>query len=266
MDMASKNRKQIETFLVAFLAKGGTVAQAVLQTGRSESTIYRYLRQPDFQARIQAVQDETLQRAAAALTAAIQGGIHSLVALQHKDTLPSVRRAAARDILEVGLRLRATAELEKRLLALENRTANPDVSMVPGTGQALPPPVPPPAVKRRRRGDNILMIALASGDLVSQGASKASMSERTAYRRLQDPVFRKGMEALRAETVQRGAAVLIAATILAVKTLIELQDASIPACTRRRAARDILEMSEQMRQATFLEKRLRALEEYTVAG
>jgi hypothetical protein len=33
-----------------------------------------------------------------------------------------------------------------------------------------------------------------------------------------------------------------------------------PAATRHRAARDILELSEQLRQATVLEKRLAALE------
>ena len=253
--MATKNRKQVETLLVAALAKGATVAQAALSNGVSERTVYRRLQQPDFQARIQAVQDETLQRAAAVLTAAAQEGIHSLVALQDKATPPSVRRAAARDILEMGLRLRETADLEKRLVALENRAVDPGVSSF----QAGPTP-PPPTGKRRSRGDSTLQIALAAGATVSQAAGKAGLSERTVYRRLQDPTFHQRIDALRADMVQRAAAVLIAATLLAVKTLIELQDPKTPAFARRRAARDILEMSERLRQATFVEKRLVALE------
>jgi hypothetical protein len=70
--MTTKNRKQADTLLVAAVAKGATVAQAGLQAGVNERTVYRRLRQPEFQARIQAVQDETLQRTAAVLTAAVQ--------------------------------------------------------------------------------------------------------------------------------------------------------------------------------------------------
>ena len=86
--MATNNKKQVETLLVTALAKGATVAQAALQAGVSERTVYRRLQQPEFQARIDALQDEMLQRAAAVLTAAAQEGIHSLVALQDPSTPP----------------------------------------------------------------------------------------------------------------------------------------------------------------------------------
>ena len=110
--MGSKNNKQLETLLVTVLAKGATVAQAARQAGVSERTVYRRRQQPEFQARIDALQDETLQRVADLLTKAAQEGIHSLVALQDKTTPPNVRRAAARDILDLGPRLRADAALE----------------------------------------------------------------------------------------------------------------------------------------------------------
>ena len=61
-------------------------------------------------------------------------------------------------------------------------------------------------------------------------------------------------------TQQRSAALLIAAALLATKTLIELQDASVPASVRRRASRDIIEMGRKLREITILEKRLAALE------
>ena len=237
------------------LANGALVNQAALKAGVSERTVYHRLQQPEFQARIQAFQDETLQRAAAVLTAAAQEGIHSLVALQDRSTPPNVRRAAARDILDMGLRLRENADLEKRLLALENRAAGRSAASVP----AGPTP-PSPKAKRARRGDHILLPALASGATVAQAAAKASLSERTVYRRLQDPAFHQRIEALRADMVQRAAALLIAATLLASKTLIDLQNPATPAAVRRRAARDVIEMSQKLRQATVVEKRLAALE------
>ena len=99
--------QQIEALLITVLAKGATVAQAARQAGVSERTVYRRRQQPDFQARIQAIQDETYGRVVDVLTHAAQEGIHSLVALQDQATPPSVRRAAAHDILDLAQRLRS---------------------------------------------------------------------------------------------------------------------------------------------------------------
>jgi transposase len=254
--MATKNKTEVETILITLLAKGATVAQAARQAGVSERTVYRRRQQPDFQARIDAIQDETLLRVADLITKAAQEGIHSLVALQQdRATPPSVRRAAARDILDLGPRLREAANLEKRLAALEN-------SVVASKGLSIPagPPPPGPSGKRRRRGDTIVQAALAGGDTVAQAASKAKLSERTVYRRLKEPAFQRCIEDLRAEMVQRAAALLIAAALLATKTLIDLQDPTVPASVRRRAGRDIVELSRKLHETTILEKRLAALE------
>jgi transposase-like protein len=136
--MASKYNKKVETILVTALAKGATVAQAARQAGVSERTVYRRRQHPEFQARIDAIQNDMLQRVTALLPKAAEEGIHSLVTLQEKSTPPSVRRAAARDILDVGMRLREAADLEKRLLALENGVANA------GASSAAPAGSPPP--------------------------------------------------------------------------------------------------------------------------
>ena len=253
--MGSKNNKQLETLLVTVLAKGATVAQAARQAGVSERTVYRRRQQPEFQARIDALQDETLQRVADLLTKAAQEGIHSLVALQDKATPPNVRRAAARDILDLGPRLRADAALEKRIAALEY-----SVSVPSGPSSLAGAPVTGTSGKRRRRGDTIVQAALAGGDTVAQAASKARLSERTVYRRLKDPAFQRCIEDLRADMVQRAAALLIAAALLATKTLIDLQDPTIPAPVRRHASRDIIELGRKLREITILEKRLAALE------
>jgi transposase len=252
--MAKYNQK-VETVLVAALAKGATVAQAARQAGVSERTVYRRRQQPDFQARIDALQNDILQRVATLLTKATEEGIRSLVSLQEQSTPASVRRAAARDILEVGIRLREAADLEKRVLALEN-------GVVEETPSGSPAVAPPAAGHgKRRRGDKLLQAALAGGDSIAQAAAKAKLSERTVYRRLQDGAFQRGVDALRADMVQRASALLVAAALLATKTLIDLQDTSIPASVRRGASRDILELGRKLRESVFLEKRLAALEQ-----
>ena len=255
--MAARKKTYVPLLITA-LAKGATVAQAAAQAGVSERTVYRRLEEPAFQDQIEALQDEMLQRAVAMLTAAAQEGIRSLVDLQSESTPPAVRRCAARDILEMGMRLREAAELEKRLIALESRAAGNDESFAAPV--ATPAAHTTPPAKTRRRGNHTLLMALACGATVAQAAAKAGISERTAYRRLADPAFRARIETLRAEMVQRAAALLIAAAIHAAKTLIDLQNSATPAAVRRRAARDILELSERLRERTVVEKRLAALQ------
>ena len=182
-------------------------------------------------------------------------GIHSLVTLlQDRATPANVRRAAARDVLDLGPRLREQANLETRLAALENAWSSTNAPAHSGG--------PPGTARtgRRRRGDTIVQAALAGGDTVAQAAGKAKLSERTVYRRLQDPSFQRCIEDVRAEMVVRATSLLIAAVLLATKTLIDLQDATVPASVRRRASRDIIELGRTLREMTILEKRLVALE------
>jgi transposase len=254
--MASKYTKKVETILLTALAKGASVAQAARQAGVSERTVYRRRQQAEFQERNDAIQKDMLQRVATLLTTATEQGIHGLVSLQAPSTPPSVRRAAARDILETGMRLREAAELEKRLSALENGEVR---------ASAAPTGLAHAQVRsKRRRGDTILQAALAGGDSVAQAAAKAKLSERTVYRRLQDISFQRAVDAVRGEMVQRAAALLIAAALLATKTLIDLQSPGISASVRRAASRDIIELGRELRHSAFLEKRLVILEKQAV--
>ncbi len=61
--------------------------------------------------------------------------------------------------------------------------------------------------------------------------------------------------------VQRAAAVLTAAALEAVKTLMALQDAVIPPAVRLGAARAILELGPRLRESAELETRIATLEE-----
>jgi hypothetical protein len=96
---------------------------------------------------------------------------------------------------------------------------------------------------------------------VESAARQAGVSESTAYRRLADPDFRGQLQHLRTDMVQRTAGMLTAAAGEAVKTLLSLQQASIPAAVRLGAARAVLELGMKLREVADLEERLAALEQ-----
>jgi hypothetical protein len=104
------------------LACGATVAQAAQKAGLSERTVYRRLAQPAFREHLEHLRAELVQRTASLLTGAGVGSVKTLVDLQQDVSMPgAVRRRAARDVLEMGLRFRETTALEQRLTALEER-------------------------------------------------------------------------------------------------------------------------------------------------
>jgi len=117
------------------------------------------------------------------------------------------------------------------------------------------------APSRRKKADDSLLMALACGATATQAAEKAGMSRRTLYRRLEDPAFRHQVSATRADMVQRSAAMLTAASLESVKTLVSLQNSNMPATVRLGAARAILELAGHWREAAELEERLHALEQ-----
>ena len=110
--------------------------------------------------------------------------------------------------------------------------------------------------------DRALLQALACGATIEHAARKAGVSERTAYRRLDDPAFREHLDQLRADMVQRTAGLLTGAGMGSVKTLVDLQnDVAVPPGVRRRSARDVLEMGRKFREIAELEQRLAAVEQ-----
>ncbi len=117
------------------------------------------------------------------------------------------------------------------------------------------------AQRGRRNADHKLLMAFACGATVESAARQAGVSESTAHRRLEDPSFRRQLQALRADLVQRTAGALTAASTESVRTLLELQKPSAPPAVRLGAARSILEIGIKMREAADLEERLSALEQ-----
>jgi hypothetical protein len=110
------------------------------------------------------------------------------------------------------------------------------------------------------KANEALLLALACGATQETAAQKSEISRRTVIRRLEDPKFRKRLNALRADMVQRATGMLTAATLEAVKTLLALQAPVTPPSSRLGAARTIIELGLKLREETDLVERFAALE------
>jgi hypothetical protein len=117
--MADGQRKKAEDALLLALACGATVEAAARQCGISDRTVYRRLQDAAFRARLQAVRADMVQRTAGMLTAAAGEAVKTLLVLQKETTPPATRLGAARAVLELGMKVRETAELAERIAALE---------------------------------------------------------------------------------------------------------------------------------------------------
>jgi hypothetical protein len=122
--MARVGRRRADQTLLTALACGATVENAARKAGIGERTAYRRLTDPAFRAQLNQLRAEMVQRTAGMLTGAGMGSVKTLVELQQDVAVPAtVRRQSARDILELGLKLRECADLEPRLADLEARLA-----------------------------------------------------------------------------------------------------------------------------------------------
>src|SRR5262249_28802731 len=101
----------------------------------------------------------------------------------------------------------------------------------------------------------------ACGATVENAARKSGICERTVYRRLAEPAFRAQIAKLRTEMMQRAAAMLTAAAMEAVKTLMALQAPGISPAVRLGAARAVVELGTKVRESVELEQRIAALED-----
>jgi hypothetical protein len=123
--MTKKNKKAAEQTVLAALAVGATVENAARKAGMCERTVYRWLADPAFQARLNQTRFDTFMRAGGMLTGASLGSVKTLVDLQQDGSVPAaVRRRAARDVVELSLKYRESAGMEQRVTALEDRLAD----------------------------------------------------------------------------------------------------------------------------------------------
>ena len=117
------------------------------------------------------------------------------------------------------------------------------------------------ATGKRKKNEDAILIALACGATVEAAAKQCGVSDRTIYRRLDDPAFRARLREVRSDMVRRSAGLLTAASTEAVRTLLALQKESVPAGVRLGAARAVLELGLKVREVAELEAEVRDLED-----
>jgi hypothetical protein len=91
------------------------VEQAARQCGLTARTIYRRPEEPAFQRQLQKLRGDMVRRTAGALTAAHTEAVRTLLELMRAPAKANVRLGAAKAVLEIGTKVRETAELEERL-------------------------------------------------------------------------------------------------------------------------------------------------------
>jgi transposase len=112
------------------------------------------------------------------------------------------------------------------------------------------------------RGDEAFLAALLRGMPVKAAAKEAKFAERTAYRRVADPDFRRRLDEGRAQITSVVAAQLAGGAELGHATLIELAaDKTVPAAVRRAAAADLIRLAGEIGAARDVEARLESLED-----
>jgi hypothetical protein len=118
--VAGSGRKNADPALIVALASGCMVEDAARQVGVGETTIYRRLAEPEFRRHVDEARREMLTRAVGRLADAGTEAADTLRKLLIADS-ESVRLGAARSVLELGVKLRESMELEQRIAALEAR-------------------------------------------------------------------------------------------------------------------------------------------------
>ncbi|SRR5579884_3864613 len=120
--MAAGGRKNADGVLALALAGGLTVEAAAGRAGVGERTAYRRLADPAFCVRVTELRSEMVERALGKMADGMGEAADTLRQLLGAKA-ESVRLAAARSILEMGIKLREATELDARLRALEHQLA-----------------------------------------------------------------------------------------------------------------------------------------------
>jgi hypothetical protein len=120
--MPQQGRRKANHVLLTALACGATVEGAANKAGVSPATVYRRLKDPEFQRELHQLRSEMVQRMAGMLAAAGGEAVKSLLALLKETGPAAVRLGAARSVIELAVKLREVAELEPRIAALEGQS------------------------------------------------------------------------------------------------------------------------------------------------
>ena len=105
---------------VVALAAGASKEDAAAVAGISRSTLFEWLKDPEFRERVRHERHRLIDRALGRLADASVGAVDVLVTIADDVEVPaSARVAAARGVLEIGARLREEVEVTSRLDEIE---------------------------------------------------------------------------------------------------------------------------------------------------
>jgi hypothetical protein len=106
-----------------------------------------------------------------------------------------------------------------------------------------------------KKKDDALLLPLAQGVPTSEAARRAGVSERTAYRRMEDPSFRRLVMETRASLFAQAVGVLASTSGKAAEVLGKLLDSESEQ-VRLNAARLILELGPKIQESTDLAEQI----------
>ena len=109
---------------VAALAAGSSVQDATKKAGIGRRTLTRWLTNPKFAARVEALRTETITGAMSKLGASMSSAADALTKLLDAPRAET-RLKAAKAVLELGMKLKEHGEMVQRVTELEQRLANP---------------------------------------------------------------------------------------------------------------------------------------------
>jgi hypothetical protein len=118
--VAHRGRRNADEALALALATGQTLRDAAEAAGIAERTASRRWADPAFRQRVSELRADMVQRSLGRMADGMADAADVLRQLLAAES-ESVRLGAARSLLELGVKLRESAELEERLLTLEEK-------------------------------------------------------------------------------------------------------------------------------------------------
>lgn len=117
-------RKAAVGIAAAALVAGDTVRDAAAKAGIGRRTLTRWLANPKFVARVEALRTEAVTTAMNRLNTSMSAAADTLTELLTDDDA-QMRFKAAKAVLEITMRLKEHGELTQRIMDLERARANP---------------------------------------------------------------------------------------------------------------------------------------------
>jgi AcrR family transcriptional regulator len=119
--MAYTGKKRKFENVIACLLSSDTISQAASAAGISESTIYNYLRNAEFQKQYREVKQQIVSQAASSISTMTRPAIDEMFHLLLNSKSDNTRLKAAELIINYSLQLVTLDEIENRIEQLEER-------------------------------------------------------------------------------------------------------------------------------------------------